>query len=104
MDWENDALDLIADAPRFVRKFAVGNVEDFAHEHDYTRITAGVVQEQGRSGRGQVSAHVSEALARAPDGAIDQLGHRTHAGFLHEIGMARRIRQRLTGAGGGPLA
>ncbi len=46
MDWEADALDMVADAPKFVRGFAVGNVEDFAQQKSYTRITPSVVREQ----------------------------------------------------------
>ena len=46
MDWEDDALEMIAKAPSFVRKFAVGNVEDYAVEQGYDLVTAGVVQEQ----------------------------------------------------------
>jgi uncharacterized protein (DUF169 family) len=49
MDWEDDALTMIGESPRFVRKFAVGNVEDFAQEKSYTRITTGVVTEQMES-------------------------------------------------------
>jgi len=46
MDWEDEALETIAKAPGFVRKFAVGNVEDFAQEQGYEVVTAAVVQEQ----------------------------------------------------------
>lgn len=46
MDWETDAIEQIAKAPRFVRGFAVGNVEDFAEEKGYQRITLAVIKEQ----------------------------------------------------------
>ncbi len=46
MDWEDEALEMIAKAPGFVRKFAVGNVEDYAVEQGYETVTASVVQEQ----------------------------------------------------------
>lgn len=43
----------IAKAPKFVRKFAVGNVEDFAEEKAYPLITAAVVKEQADTGMGK---------------------------------------------------
>jgi hypothetical protein len=46
MDWDDDALTFIARAPRFVRKFAVGRVEDFAEENNYDRVTLDVVNRQ----------------------------------------------------------
>jgi hypothetical protein len=46
MDWDDDALALVAKAPRFVRRFAVGRVEDFAADHNYDRVTLEVVNEQ----------------------------------------------------------
>jgi uncharacterized protein (DUF169 family) len=46
MDWEDEALEMIAQAPKFVRKFAVGNVEDFAEEKAYDCVTIAVVEEQ----------------------------------------------------------
>jgi uncharacterized protein (DUF169 family) len=46
MEWDDDAVAMIAEAPKFVRKFAVGNVEDFAEQNGYDRVTAAVVQEQ----------------------------------------------------------
>jgi len=46
MDWDLDALEQVGDSPRFVRKFAVGNVEDFANEKGYERVTMAVVREQ----------------------------------------------------------
>jgi len=48
MDWEDPALDLIAEAPRFVRRFAVGNVEDFAEERGCDCVTVEVVEQQMR--------------------------------------------------------
>ena len=49
MPWDEDAMATIAKAPKFVRKFAVGNVEDFAEEKAYPLITAAVVKEQADS-------------------------------------------------------
>jgi uncharacterized protein (DUF169 family) len=46
MEWDDDAVAMVAKAPRFVRKFAVGNVEDFAEQNGYDRVTAAVVKEQ----------------------------------------------------------
>lgn len=42
MDWEDAALEMIAEAPKFVRKFAVGNVEDFAEEKGYDIVSVAV--------------------------------------------------------------
>ncbi len=49
MPWDEEAMATIARAPKFVRKFAVGNVEDFAEEKSYPLITAAVVKEQADS-------------------------------------------------------
>lgn len=49
MPWDEEALATIAKAPKFVRKFAVGNVEDFAEEKSYPLVTATVVREQADS-------------------------------------------------------
>ena len=46
MDWEEAALEQIAAAPKFVRKFAVANVEDFAEEKGYDCVSVAVVEEQ----------------------------------------------------------
>ncbi len=46
MAWDLDAIEQIAKAPRFVRGFAVGNVEDFAEDKGYERITVEVLKEQ----------------------------------------------------------
>lgn len=46
MDWDKAAVDMVAKAPRFVRSFAVGNVEDYAQEHGHKLITEAVVKEQ----------------------------------------------------------
>ena len=46
MDWDDDAVEMVAKAPKFVRKFAVGNVEDFAAQNGYERVTGAVVKEQ----------------------------------------------------------
>ncbi|ARN74595.1 hypothetical protein BST96_10960 [Oceanicoccus sagamiensis] len=49
MEWDIAAVETIAKAPKFVRKFAVSNVEDFAEEQNYQRITVEVVKEQAES-------------------------------------------------------
>ncbi len=49
MEWDMEALETLAKAPKFVRKFAVSNVEDYAEENNYQRITVEVVQEQADS-------------------------------------------------------
>lgn len=49
MEWDTDALETISKAPKFVRKFAVSNVEDFAEENNYQRITVAIVKEQADS-------------------------------------------------------
>ncbi|WP_101757796.1 PCP reductase family protein [Oceanicoccus sp. KOV_DT_Chl] len=49
MDWDLEALETIAKAPKFVRKFAVSNVEDFAEDNNHTRISVEVVQAQADS-------------------------------------------------------
>ena len=46
MEWDLDAIDQVATAPKFVRRFAVGNVEDFALEKGRERITIEVIREQ----------------------------------------------------------
>ena len=46
MDWDEEAMQLICKAPKFVRGFAVGNVEDFAEENSYKVVTLAVVNEQ----------------------------------------------------------
>ncbi len=46
MDWEDEALEMIAAAPKFVRKFAVGNVEDFAEAEGHDCVTVAVVEKQ----------------------------------------------------------
>lgn len=46
MDWDKAAVEMVAKAPRFVRGFAVGNIEDYAQEHGHTLITEAVVKEQ----------------------------------------------------------
>ena len=42
-------LEMISRAPKFVRKFAVGNVEDFAGDKGYDCVTVAVVEEQMES-------------------------------------------------------
>jgi uncharacterized protein (DUF169 family) len=49
MPWDEEALATVAKAPKFVRKFAVGNVEDFAEEKGYPLVTSAVVKEQADS-------------------------------------------------------
>ena len=49
MPWEEDALQAIAKAPKFVRKMAVGNVEDYAEENNHPLITLAVVTAQADS-------------------------------------------------------
>ena len=49
MPWDEDALQAIAKAPSFVRKMAVGNVEDFAEEGNEPRVTLAVVRAQADS-------------------------------------------------------
>jgi uncharacterized protein (DUF169 family) len=49
MPWEDDALQAICKAPKFVRKMAVGNVEDFAEEQGAETITLEVVKAQAES-------------------------------------------------------
>ena len=49
LPWDEDALAAIAKAPRFVRKMAVGNVEDFAEEHGANRVTLALVKQQADS-------------------------------------------------------
>jgi uncharacterized protein (DUF169 family) len=46
MEWDDDAVAMVVKAPKFVRRFAVGNVEDFAAENGYDRVTGAVVREQ----------------------------------------------------------
>ena len=46
MDWEPEAVELVAKSPRFVRGFAVGNIEDYAEEKGYKIITRAVIEEQ----------------------------------------------------------
>ena len=49
LPWDTDALEAIAKAPRFVRKMAVGNVEDYAEEQGLDRVTLEVVRKQAES-------------------------------------------------------
>ena len=54
MDWDEEALEMVAAAPRFVRRFAVGKVEDFAEQQGYTEVSQALVEEQMESaGRGR---------------------------------------------------
>jgi uncharacterized protein (DUF169 family) len=46
MEWDDEAVAMVAKAPGFVRKFAVGNLEDYAEQNGYDRVTAAVVREQ----------------------------------------------------------
>lgn len=49
MLWDEEALIAISKAPKFVRKMAVGNVEDYAEEQDLKKITVAVVTAQAES-------------------------------------------------------
>jgi uncharacterized protein (DUF169 family) len=49
LPWDEEALLAISKAPKFVRKMAVGNVEDYAEEHDIKQITVDVVKAQADS-------------------------------------------------------
>ena len=49
MPWDRQALDAIASAPRFVRAMAIGNVEDYADDNDYDKVTLAVVEAQAES-------------------------------------------------------
>ena len=49
MPWDDEALEAICKAPKFVRKMAVGNVEDFAEEQGEERVTLAVVKAQADS-------------------------------------------------------
>ena len=49
MPWQEDALEAVSKAPRFVRKMAVGNVEDYAEEHGHEVISLAVVEAQADS-------------------------------------------------------
>jgi uncharacterized protein (DUF169 family) len=60
LDWDLEALQQVVDAPRFVRKFAVGNVEDYANEHGHERVTLDVVKAQMESaGMGKMMKFLS---------------------------------------------
>jgi uncharacterized protein (DUF169 family) len=61
LPWDEDALAAIAKAPRFVRKMAVGNVEDFAEEHNADRVTLALVKQQADSvGMGKFMSDISK--------------------------------------------
>jgi len=49
MPWDDAALQAISKAPGFVRKMAVGNVEDYAEEQNLDRVTLEVVKAQADS-------------------------------------------------------
>ena len=49
LPWDEDALAAIAKAPGFVRKMAVGNVEDFAAEQGEERVSLALVKQQADS-------------------------------------------------------
>ena len=46
---DEEALVAVARAPKFVRKMAVGNVEDFAEEHGLDRVTLDTVKAQAEA-------------------------------------------------------
>ena len=61
MPWDDDALAAVAKAPKFVRKMAVANVEDFAEEKDFERVTLQVVQDQADSvGMGKFMRNIKD--------------------------------------------
>lgn len=49
LPWDTEALEAIAQAPGFVRKMAVGNVEDYAEEMGESRVTLALVKAQADS-------------------------------------------------------
>jgi uncharacterized protein (DUF169 family) len=49
LPWDEDALVAIAKAPGFVRKMAVGNVEDYAGEQGLERVSLDTVRQQAES-------------------------------------------------------
>jgi uncharacterized protein (DUF169 family) len=49
MPWDEDALQAISKAPKFVRKMAVGNVEDYAEEQQAQCVTLELVRAQAES-------------------------------------------------------
>jgi len=49
LPWDEDALAAIARAPGFVRRMAVGNVEDYAGEQGADRVTLELVRQQAES-------------------------------------------------------
>ena len=60
MTWTDEALQAISKAPKFVRKMAVGNVEDYAEEQGLEEVTLEVVKAQADSaGMGKFMAQAS---------------------------------------------
>jgi uncharacterized protein (DUF169 family)/ribosomal protein L22 len=60
MTWTDEALQAINKAPKFVRKMAVGNVEDYAEEQGLEEVTLEVVKAQADSaGMGKFMAQAS---------------------------------------------
>jgi hypothetical protein len=60
LPWDEDALAAIARAPKFVRKMAVGNVEDYAEEQGEERVTLATVKAQAESvGMGKFMSEAS---------------------------------------------
>jgi len=49
LPWDMDALEAIGKAPKFVRKMAVNNVEEYAEEQGEQRVTLALVQVQADS-------------------------------------------------------
>ncbi len=49
LPWDEDALQEISRAPRFVRSMAVNNVEEFAQERSEQRVTLALVKAQAES-------------------------------------------------------
>jgi uncharacterized protein (DUF169 family) len=73
MEWDDDAVAMVAKAPGFVRKFAVGNLEDYAEQNGYERVTADVVREQmeaagvgGMAGATRNAGSMLKSLLRRP--------------------------------------
>ncbi|MEH6568268.1 MAG: hypothetical protein V7709_04275 [Halioglobus sp.] len=70
MPWDKEALTAIMKAPKFVRKVAVGNVEDYAQEHDIDKITLKTVKAQAEQvGMGRFMSD----LGAKPGGILKRL-------------------------------
>ena len=70
MPWDDEALVAIMKAPKFVRKMAVGNVEDFAEEQAIERISLATVKAQAeQAGMGRFM----NDLSAKPGGLLKRL-------------------------------